>query len=93
MVLSPDMAIRTDDALRTEIRRLDRQIAAHDAKADEARIRRRECRRELRSLGESWAALAALSECSTTAIHRDLQSDAARQAHNEAKNGARRVTA
>lgn len=80
-----------EDELRTEIRRLDRQIAANDAKAEAARVARREARRRLRGMGVSWASLAALSACSTTAIHRDLQSDEARQAHYEQKNGSRRV--
>ena len=77
---------------RATVRRLDRRILDLDSRADAARAERREARRALRELGVSWAALAALSDCSTTAIHRDLQSDEARRRMYAAENNGRRIS-
>lgn len=79
------------DAART-IARLDRQICRHKDAAAALQAERRQLRQHLRDVGTSWAAIGAISGVSPAAIQKDLQDDAQRARHNEAKNAARRKT-
>lgn len=79
------------DAGRT-IAKLDKAICRHELTAFDLRAERRDIRAKLRAEGMSWAAIGAISGVSPAAIQRDLQDDAQRARHNQAKNAARRKT-